>query len=170
MTFLKLWNCTALPGGIARRLVFDGLTSLDVGGVVRPALAMEWASADADHRWQFHLRPGVHFHDGTPLTSVNVVASLNTACPANCPWSAVRALGAWLVFTSDAPMPNLPALFASDEFRRAFLAGLGAAPSALAYEASIDDTLDRLADHLAAHLDLDAILAAARPPRLTKAA
>ena len=104
------------PDGIARRLVLNGLTSLDAGGVVRPALATEWASADADHRWQFHLRPGVHFHDGTPLTSVNVVASLNTACPANCPWSTVHALGAWLVFTSDAPMPNLPALLASDEF------------------------------------------------------
>jgi len=61
-------------------------------------------------------------------------------------------------------------LFASDEFRRAFLARLGAAPSNLAYETMIDDTLDRLADHLEACLDLDAILAAARPPRLTKAA
>ncbi|HEV2186955.1 MAG TPA: cobyric acid synthase [Stellaceae bacterium] len=64
----------------------------------------------------------------------------------------------------------LHGLFASDEFRRAFLARLGAAPSALAYEASIDATLDRLADHLEANLDLDAILAAARPPRLTRAA
>ena len=64
----------------------------------------------------------------------------------------------------------LHGLFASDDFRRAFLARLGATPSALAYEASVDTTLDALADHLAAHLDLDAILAAARPPRLTKAA
>jgi len=64
----------------------------------------------------------------------------------------------------------LHGLFASDEFRRAFLARLGATPSTLAYEASIDATLDRLAEHLAASLDLDAILAAARPPRLTRAA
>jgi adenosylcobyric acid synthase len=64
----------------------------------------------------------------------------------------------------------LHGLFASDGFRRAFLARLGAAPSALAYEASIDATLDRLAEHLEASLDLDAILAAARPPRLTRAA
>ena len=64
----------------------------------------------------------------------------------------------------------LHGLFASDEFRRAFLARLGSTPSELAYEASIDDTLDRFADHLAAHLDLDAILGASRPPRLTKAA
>jgi adenosylcobyric acid synthase len=64
----------------------------------------------------------------------------------------------------------LHGLFASDAFRRAFLTRLGAPPSELAYEASIDATLDRLADHLAASLDLDRILAAARPPRLTKAA
>ena len=64
----------------------------------------------------------------------------------------------------------LHGLFASDTFRRAFLASLGAAPSALAYETMVDDTLDRLAAHLEAHLDLDALLAAARPPRLTRAA
>ncbi|HEY6490422.1 MAG: ABC transporter substrate-binding protein [Terracidiphilus sp.] len=104
------------PNGIARRLVFDGLTTIDAAGTVRPALAAEWASADADHRWQFRLRPGVHFHDGTLLTSTNAVAALNVACPSSCPWSAVHALGAWLVFTGDAPMPNLPVLLAGDEF------------------------------------------------------
>jgi adenosylcobyric acid synthase len=64
----------------------------------------------------------------------------------------------------------LHGLFASDPFRRAFLSRLGAAPGRFDYEAAIDDTLDRLADHLEAHLDLDRILAAARPPRLTRAA
>jgi hypothetical protein len=34
----------------------------------------------------------------------------------------------------------------------------------------VDATLDKLADHLESSLDLDAILAAARPPRLTRAA
>jgi len=64
----------------------------------------------------------------------------------------------------------LHGLFASDAFRRAFLARLGGAPSSLAYEASIDAMLDRLADQLEANLDLDRILAAARPPRLSQAA
>jgi hypothetical protein len=40
----------------------------------------------------------------------------------------------------------------------------------LAYEAMVDATLDKLADHLEASLDLDALLDAARPPRLIKAA
>jgi adenosylcobyric acid synthase len=53
-------------------------------------------------------------------------------------------------------------LFASDAFRAAFLRGLGAAPSTLHYETSIDATLDALAAHCAAHIDLDALLEIAR--------
>ncbi len=104
------------PGGLPRRLVFDGLTRLDADGVVRPALAVQWESESGDHRWQFRLRPGVHFHDGTSLTSVNVVASLNLSCSDNCPWTAVRAVGSTVVFTGDSPMPNLPALLAGGDF------------------------------------------------------
>jgi adenosylcobyric acid synthase len=52
-------------------------------------------------------------------------------------------------------------LFASDAFRRAFLAGLGAR-SQVRYEAEVEAILDALAAHLAAHLDLDAILTIAR--------
>jgi MarR-like DNA-binding transcriptional regulator SgrR of sgrS sRNA len=104
------------PGGIARRLVLDGLTVFDANGAVKPALALDWQSDSNDHRWQFRLRPGVRFHDGSPLTSVNVVASLNTACKSNCPWTAVHAVGQSVVFTSDSPMSSLPALLAGDDF------------------------------------------------------
>jgi adenosylcobyric acid synthase len=63
----------------------------------------------------------------------------------------------------------LHGLFASDAFRHAFLARLGAAGSAR-YDAAVETTLDALADHLEASLDLDALLAAARPVLLTRAA
>jgi adenosylcobyric acid synthase len=54
-------------------------------------------------------------------------------------------------------------LFAADGFRHAFLARLKArAPSRLAFEQQIDATLDALADHLEAHVDLDGLLALAR--------
>jgi adenosylcobyric acid synthase len=64
----------------------------------------------------------------------------------------------------------LHGLFAADSFRRAFLARLGATAGAFAYEPMIENVLDGLADHLERHLDLDALLAAARPPCLTRAA
>lgn len=51
--------------------------------------------------------------------------------------------------------------FAGDEFRRAFLATLGARAGGFAFDAEIERTLDQLAAHLASHLDLDRILALA---------
>ena len=63
----------------------------------------------------------------------------------------------------------LHGLFASDPFRHAFLARLGA-ESNVHYDTMIEETLDALADHLEQNLDLDALLVAARPPRLTRAA
>jgi adenosylcobyric acid synthase len=62
----------------------------------------------------------------------------------------------------------LHGLFASDLFRHAFLARLGAEGS-VRYEATIEAVLDALAEHLEQNLDLDALLAAARPVRLKEA-
>ncbi|MFN3689220.1 cobyric acid synthase [Salinarimonas sp.] len=53
-------------------------------------------------------------------------------------------------------------LFADDAQRAAWLARLGAGSGGLAYEALVEDILDRFADHLAAHVDCDALLAIAR--------
>jgi adenosylcobyric acid synthase len=54
-------------------------------------------------------------------------------------------------------------LFASDAFRHAYLSGLKArATSGIGYEHEIESTLDALAEHLVAHVDLDRILAVAR--------
>jgi adenosylcobyric acid synthase len=52
-------------------------------------------------------------------------------------------------------------LFADDRQRAAWLAALGTT-TGLSYEATIERTLDALADHCEAHLDCDALLAAAR--------
>ncbi len=52
-------------------------------------------------------------------------------------------------------------LFTGDAFRKAWLADVGIA-STLAYDAQIESALDALADHLEAHLDIDALLAIAR--------
>ncbi|MGN6748691.1 MAG: cobyric acid synthase [Xanthobacteraceae bacterium] len=54
------------------------------------------------------------------------------------------------------------ALFADDRQRAAWLSRLSAGPAAICYDDLIEQTLDRLAAHLAAHLDLDRLLSLAR--------
>lgn len=58
--------------------VYDGLTEFDRESRVGPALASEWRNPD-DRSWVFRLRPGVKFHDGSPLTAEDVVFSLDRA-------------------------------------------------------------------------------------------
>lgn len=53
-------------------------------------------------------------------------------------------------------------LFGDDRQRAAWLARLGAGPSAIAYDALIESTLDRLAAHIAAHVDVERVLNLAR--------
>lgn len=55
----------------------------------------------------------------------------------------------------------LHGLFASDSYRAAFLKSLGAS-SSIAYSTEIESVLDRLAEHLETHLDIDAMLKIAR--------
>ena len=62
---------------VARQgLVFDTLTELAADGTLKPELAVAWSSSDDGSSWTLELREGVSFHDGTPLTSQDVVASL----------------------------------------------------------------------------------------------
>ena len=53
-------------------------------------------------------------------------------------------------------------LFNEDRQRAAWLARLGAGPSAVAHNSLVENTLDRLAAHIAAHVDVDRILNLAR--------
>ncbi len=55
----------------------------------------------------------------------------------------------------------LHGLFGSDDFRARFLAALGGAGIPRAHEAETEAVLDRLAAHLEAHLDIEALLALA---------
>ena len=59
--------------------VFEGLTRFAEDGTVRPALAESWEVAPDGLSWVFHLRPGVHFHDGIPFTAEDVVFSFDRA-------------------------------------------------------------------------------------------
>ena len=49
--------------------LFDGLTTLDPTGAVRPAAAASWASDPSLRRWEFRLRPDARWSDGSPVRS-----------------------------------------------------------------------------------------------------
>lgn len=56
------------------RHVFDGLVDFDTSGRVVPRLAESWRAID-DTTWEFRLREGVRFHDGTPLAAEDIAFS-----------------------------------------------------------------------------------------------
>lgn len=58
-------------------LVFDFLYALDSKLRVRPQMAEGHTVADDGRTWTIKLRPGLLFHDGTPVRAVDCVASLN---------------------------------------------------------------------------------------------
>lgn len=56
----------------------------------------------------------------------------------------------------------LHGLFAADDFRAAFLSGLGITTSGRGHEAGVEAALEALADHVEAHLDVGGLFALAR--------
>ena len=55
--------------------IYEPLVTLDRSMRPAPALAVSWETPDL-LTWVFRLRPGVRFHDGSPLTAEDVAASL----------------------------------------------------------------------------------------------
>jgi peptide/nickel transport system substrate-binding protein len=55
--------------------VFETLTGVDADTHLIPGLAESWRAVDST-TWEFKLRHGVHFHDGSVLTAADVIASL----------------------------------------------------------------------------------------------
>jgi ABC-type transport system substrate-binding protein len=66
---------TDVPTGRAVAYVFDGLTRFTPDAKVVPGLAKSWDLTPDGLTYTFHLRSGVKFHDGRPLTAKNVLSS-----------------------------------------------------------------------------------------------
>ncbi|MBI3708814.1 MAG: hypothetical protein HY246_14220 [Proteobacteria bacterium] len=61
--------------------IYGTLLDLDEVAQVKPALAVSWRFVDAT-TWEFKLRKGVTFHDGSPFTAADVVRRpLRPLCP-----------------------------------------------------------------------------------------
>ncbi|SFJ85062.1 ABC transporter substrate-binding protein [Bradyrhizobium sp. cf659] len=65
------------PEYLVTELLYSNLTRLKPDMTVEPDLAISWEPNETSTEWIFKLRPGVTFHDGSPLTSEDVVATIN---------------------------------------------------------------------------------------------
>ena len=94
------------------RLMFDTLVTVDTRGQAQPALSPSWQADPSYQRWQFSIRRGVAFHDGTAVSSDAVAASLRAASP---DWK-VFATGEAVIIECNAPTPDLPAVLALSRY------------------------------------------------------
>ncbi len=57
-------------------MIYDTLFGTDLAGKVKPQMVDKWNVSKDNLTWTFTLRDGLEFHDGKPVTSEDVVASL----------------------------------------------------------------------------------------------
>jgi adenosylcobyric acid synthase len=132
------------PAGVA-----DGLGLLDVETVLSDEKRLESTCGDADGVPFF----GYEMHMGvtTGPDCARPFAHLSGGTPDGARSADGRVIGTYI-----------HGLFGDDRQRSAWLTRLGAGPSTVAHGALVERTLDCLAAHLAAHVDVERLLSLAR--------
>ena len=99
---------------------------------------------------------GTHLASGQPVRGYEIHLGETSGPDTHEPWLEINGVPAGAVGKNGLVFgAYVHGLFASDGFRRALLSN---ATSALNYEAGIEAVLDRLANHLASHIDMDQML------------
>lgn len=115
-----------LSGDIFLKMdVMETLVNADATGALLPGLATHWEVSGDGLSWRFHIRPGVQFHDGSPLTAAAAADALNWSLKkagvlAKAPVASIAAEGDAVVITLSTPFAALPACLA--EYRSGILA------------------------------------------------
>jgi peptide/nickel transport system substrate-binding protein len=112
----RQWPAGARESAAAERLgslVFDHLARLDEHGTPQPALALSWQQDAPAKRWQFRLRDGVKFSDGTPLTPPIAAMALQQMLGISFDVSATPDS---VVIQADRSLPDLPAQLANGRY------------------------------------------------------
>ncbi len=86
-------------------LAFDTLVRIGPDGRIEPSLAVSWTHDGESRRWEFRLRPGVRFQDGSPLAASAAVA---TALASVLRETTVEGTGDTLTVRCARPAPELP--------------------------------------------------------------
>jgi peptide/nickel transport system substrate-binding protein len=112
----RLWPSTSAEATLAERvdsLVFDRLVRLDERGALQPALAISWRHDRQYRLWEFRLREGVKFSDGTPLTPHVAAMALQQLLGASFD---VTPDSDSVAIQIDHSMPDLPAQLARGRY------------------------------------------------------
>ena len=115
------------PNNALTSHVFERLVHFDEKQSLIPGLATSWKTVD-DYTWEFKLRTGVKWHDGTPFTADDVIFTMERAPNVeNSPGSfALYVRGKTFAKVDDhtiristkAPYPLMPNDMASIQARR----------------------------------------------------
>jgi peptide/nickel transport system substrate-binding protein len=104
--------------------IFDPILTWDKDGNWAPALADSWTLSEDGLTWTFHVRQGVKFHNGDPLTSADFMWSVEhmmdpsswnpwSGCIRNAYLSMECPDAATFVFKTEEPEPTLAMCFAA---------------------------------------------------------
>ena len=111
------------PNNALRQHIFESLTRTDENMLTEPSLAVSWQPTD-DTTWEFKLREGITFSDGSALTPTDIVYSICRVprvegSPSSFT-SFVRAItdievpnASTIIFRTGTPAPLLPTNMAS---------------------------------------------------------
>jgi hypothetical protein len=107
---LKILDPIWTPAYITRNhgyLIYDTLFAMDEKGEIRPQMVETYTSSADKLTHVFRLRDGLLWHDGTPVTAEDCIASINRS-----PSSAMSGCPATRLFTSSSTStsraPNRP--------------------------------------------------------------
>jgi peptide/nickel transport system substrate-binding protein len=104
----RQWPAESMNAAAAERvdsLIFDRLVRLDEHGNVQPALAISWQHDAPSKTWQFRLRDGVKFSDGSPLTPTVAALALQQLLGASYDVSATPDS---VVVLAEHSLPDFP--------------------------------------------------------------
>jgi ABC-type transport system substrate-binding protein len=112
----RQWPSDSLRAAASERLaslVFDRLARFDENGLIQPALATSWEHDALAKRWQFRLRAGVKFSDGTPLTLEAAALALQQLLGNDFD---VSSSSDSVVIQTDHPLPDFPMQLATGRY------------------------------------------------------
>ncbi len=132
------------PAGVA-----EGLGLLDVETVLSDEKRLEPACGDAD---------------GVPFSGYEMHMGVTSGLDCARPFARLAGGAPDGARSADGRVTGtyIHGLFNDDRQRSAWLTRLGAGPSAIVHDALVESTLDRLAAHLAEHVDVERLLSLAK--------